>query len=175
LFVVPPYRSERQNAEDLTQDAFLHLCRKIGTYRGESAFSTLLYRLAMNIALRRMRRKTLPQTSIDEILESHEGAINSRQELKNFDRALTAPVAWIGLERTFEQMPCDLRSALFLHVNEQHSHLEVAELTGRSVGASKSQVHRARRRLREILEYGSGKESRHRQSQGVILTRAPVH
>jgi hypothetical protein len=72
----------------------------------------------MNIALMRMRRKTLPQTSIDEILESHEGAINSRQELKNFDRALTASVAWVGLERAFEQMPCDLSGALFLHVNE---------------------------------------------------------
>ena len=163
-----------EDAEDLTQDAFLHLSRKIGTYRGESAFSTWLYRLATNIALMRMRRKTLPQTSIDEILKSREGAINPLQELKNFDRALTASVARVDLERAFEQLPCDLSSALFLHVNEQHSHLEVAELTGRSVGASKSQIHRARRRLREILKYGSGKASQRHQSKGVILTRAPV-
>ena len=57
-----------EDAEDLTQDAFLLLCRKINTYRGESAFSTWLYRLATNIALMRMRRKTLPQTSLDVIL-----------------------------------------------------------------------------------------------------------
>jgi len=151
-----------EDAEDLTQDAFLHLCRKIGTYRGESAFSTWLYRLATNSALMQMRRRALPQTSIDEILESHEGAINPRQELKDFDRALTGSVARVDLERAFEQLPCGLSRALFLHVNEQYSYLEVAELTGRSVGSSKSQVHRARRRLRKLLAYGRGKASRYR-------------
>ena len=71
-----------EDAEDLTQDTFLLLCRKINTYRGESAFSTWLYRLATNIALMRLRRKTLPQAPLDEILETHEGAINPRQELR---------------------------------------------------------------------------------------------
>src|ERR1019366_5228563 len=81
------------------------------------------------------------------------------KELKNFGRALTASVAWVDLERAFEQLPCDLRSALFLHVNEQHCDLEVAELTGRSVGASKSQVHRGRRRLEKYLNTDRGKQA----------------
>ena len=89
-----------EDAEDLTQDAFLLLCRKINTYRGESAFSTWLYRLATNIALMRLRRKSLPQTSLDEILETHEGAINPRQELKTSDRTLAASVARVDLERS---------------------------------------------------------------------------
>ena len=93
-----------EDAEDLTQDTFLLLYRKINTYRGESAFSTWLYRLATNIALMRLRRKPLPQAPLDEILETHEGAINPRQELRASDRALAASVALVDLERMFDQM-----------------------------------------------------------------------
>ena len=149
-----------EDAEDLTQDAFLLLCRKINTYRGESAFSTWLYRLATNITLMRMRRKTLPQTSLDEILEIHEGAINPRQELKTPDRALAASVACVDLERVFDQMPDGYRKAFFLHDSENYSHPEIAELTGWSIGTSKSQLHRARRGLRKLLECEPGKASR---------------
>jgi len=146
-----------EDAEDLTQDAFLVLCRKINTYRGESAFSTWLYRLATNLALMRLRRKTLPQTSLDEVLEIHEGAINPRQEIKNSDRALAASIAGVDLERIFDQMPGGFRKAFFLHDGEDYSHLEIAELTGWSIGTSKSQLHKARRRFRELLECGQGK------------------
>ena len=146
-----------EDAEDLAQDAFLVLYRKINTYRGESAFSTWLYRLTTNIALMRLRRKTLPQTSLDEILEAHEGAINPRQEIKTFDRALAASVARVDLERMFDQMPGGFRKAFFLHDSEDYSHPEIAELTGWSIGTSKSQLHRARRRLRKLLECGPGK------------------
>lgn len=149
-----------EDAEDLTQDAFLLLCRKISTYRGESAFSTWLYRLATNLALMRLRRKSLPQTSIDEILETHDGAINPRQELKTSDRTLAASVARVDLERSFDQMPGGLRKAFFLHDGEDYSHLEIAELTGWSIGTSKSQLHKARRRLRELLACGQGKARR---------------
>ena len=146
-----------EDAEDLTQDTFLLLCRKIKTYRGESAFSTWLYRLATNVALMRMRRKTLPQTPLDEILETHKGAINPRQELKNSDRVLAASVVRVDLERMFDQMPSGYRKAFFLHDSEDYSHPEIAELTGWSIGTSKSQLHRARRQLRKLLECGQGK------------------
>ena len=149
-----------EDAEDLTQDAFLLLHRKINTYRGESAFSTWLYRLATNIALMRLRKKTLPQTSLDEILETHEGAINPRQELKTFDRALAASIARVDLERMFDQLPGGFRKAFFLHDTEDYSHSEIAELTGWSIGTSKSQLHKARRRLRKLLECEHGKASR---------------
>jgi RNA polymerase sigma-70 factor, ECF subfamily len=146
-----------EDAEDLTQDAFLLLCRKINTYRGESAFSTWLYRLATNIALMRLRRKTLPQTSLDEILETHEGAINPRQELKSFDRVLAASITLVDLERSFDQMPDGFRRALLLHDGEDYTHREIAEFTGWAVGTSKAQLCRARRRLRELLECGRRK------------------
>jgi RNA polymerase sigma-70 factor (ECF subfamily) len=143
-----------EDAEDLTQDAFLLLYRKINTYRGESAFSTWLYRLVTNIALMRLRRKTLPQTSLDEILETHEGAIDPRREVKTFGRALAASITLVDLERSFDQMPDGFRKALFLHDGEDYSHREIAEFTGWAVGTSKAQLCRARRRLRELLECG---------------------
>jgi RNA polymerase sigma-70 factor, ECF subfamily len=156
-----------EDAEDLTQDAFLLLCRKINTYRGESAFSTWLYRLATNLALMRLRRKTLPQASLDEIIETHEGAINLRQELKTSDRALAASVAHVDLERMYDQMPGGFRKAFFLHDREDYSHPEIAELTGWSIGTSKSQLHKARRRLRKLLECGAGNASRTSMRPGV--------
>ena len=122
-----------EDAEELT-DRFLLLFRKINTYRGGWAFSTWLYRLATNIALMRLRRKTPPQTSLDEILETHEGAINPRQELKASDRALAASIARVDLERMFDQMPGGFRKAFFLHDSEDYSHPEIAELTGWSIG-----------------------------------------
>ena len=146
-----------EDAEDLTQDTFLLLCRKINTYRGEAAFSTWLYRMATNVALMRMRRKTLPQTPLDEILETHKGAINPRQELKTSDRILAASVVRVDLERIFDQMPSGYRKAFFQHDSEDYSHPEIAELTGWSIGTSKSQLHRARRQLRKLLQCGPEK------------------
>jgi RNA polymerase sigma-70 factor (ECF subfamily) len=108
----------------------------------------------------RLRRKVLPQTSLDEILETHEGAINPCQELKIFDRTLAASVAHVDLERSFDQMPGGFRKAFLLHDGEEYSHLEIAEFTGWSIGTSKSQLHKARRRLRELLECGQGKARR---------------
>jgi RNA polymerase sigma factor (sigma-70 family) len=76
------------DAEDLTQEAFIHLLRKIDTYRGEAAFASWLYRLTTNLVLMWLRKKVLPQTSLDEILEANEGAIKASEELKTFDRTL---------------------------------------------------------------------------------------
>ncbi len=148
-----------EDAEDLTQDAFLLLCRKISTYRGESAFSTWLYRLVTNIALMRMRKKTLPQSPLDDILETSHGAINPREELKISVRAMAASVARMDLERMFDQMPGGFRKAFFLHDGENYTHLEIAQLTGWSIGTSKSQLNRARRRLRNLLDCGHGEAS----------------
>ncbi len=148
-----------EDAEDLTQDAFLLLYCKINSYRGESAFSTWLYRLTTNVALMRMRRITLPQTPLDEILETQKGAINPRQELKTSDRALAASIVRVDLQRMFDQMPSGYRKALFLHDSENYSHPEIAELTGWSIGTSKSQLHRARRRMRKLIECGHRKAS----------------
>lgn len=143
-----------EDAEDLTQDSFLLLCRKINTYRGESAFSTWLYRLVTNVALMWMRRKAVVQTPLDDILEAHHGAINPCQELKASVRSMAASVARVDLERMIDQMPSGYRKAFFLHDNEDYTHPEIAIITGWSVGTSKSQLHRARKRLRKLIECG---------------------
>jgi RNA polymerase sigma-70 factor (ECF subfamily) len=147
------------DAEDLRQEVFLVLFRKIDTYRGQSAFSTWLYRLATNVALMRLRRKVLPETSVDEILETHEGAINPHLELKNSVRAQTALAERVDLQRLYDQMPHGYRKALFLHCGEEYTHSEIAGLTGCSIGASKSQLHKARKQFRQLLEGGKAKGS----------------
>ncbi len=140
-----------EDAEDLTQDAFLLLFRKINTYRGESAFSTWLYRLATNISLMRLRRKTFSQVPLDEVLDIQEGAINPCYELRAFDLTLAALIARVDLGRALPQMPGGFKTAFFLHDSEDYSHSEIAELTGWSTGTSKSQLHKARRWLRQLL------------------------
>lgn len=141
-----------EDAEDLTQDAFLLLFRKIDTFRGESTFSTWLYRLVTNVGLMRLRRKTLPQSSLEENLEAHEGAPNLYQELKRFERNAASSIVHIDLDRAFEQLPEGYKRAFFLHDREDYSHEGIAGFTGWSVGTSKSQLHKARRRLRQLLE-----------------------
>src|SRR5208282_4310543 len=103
-----------EDAEDLTQDAFLLLFRKIDTFRGESTFSTWLYRLVTNVALMRLRRKTLPQTSLEDNIEAHEGALNLYQELKHFERNMASSVVRIDLDRALEQLPEGYKRVFFL-------------------------------------------------------------
>jgi RNA polymerase sigma-70 factor, ECF subfamily len=151
------------DAEDLRQEVFLVLFRKIDMYRGQSAFSTWLYRLATNVALMRVRRKVLPQTSVDEILETHEGAINPRLELKDSVRAQTSLATRVDLQRIYDQMPSGYRKALLLHDSEEYTHLEISELTGWTTGTSKSQLYKARQRIRLLFEGGQGKAIRTRR------------
>jgi RNA polymerase sigma-70 factor (ECF subfamily) len=141
-----------EDAEDLTQDAFIHVMHKLHTFRGEASLSTWLYRVVTNTVLMRMRRKRLPQTSLDEIPEGSEGAGTPHYELKSNDRTLGAVIARVDLERVFDQLPSGFRTAFFLHDREDYSHREIGELMGWSIGTSKSQLHKARRRVRQLLE-----------------------
>jgi RNA polymerase sigma-70 factor (ECF subfamily) len=141
-----------EDAEDLTQDAFIHVMHKLHTFRGEASLSTWLYRVVTNTVLMRMRRKRLPQTSLDEILEGSEGGSKPHYELKNNDRTLGAVIARVDLERVFDQLPSGFRAAFFLHDSEDYSHREIGDLMGWSIGTSKSQLHKARRRVRQLLE-----------------------
>src|SRR6202051_4391711 len=84
-------------AEDLTQDAFLQLFRKIGTFRGESAFSTWLHRLAVNVVLMKLRKKTLPETSLEESIETEEES--PRKELGGDDPRLAGSIGRVRLQR----------------------------------------------------------------------------
>ncbi len=139
------------DAEDLTQDTFLHLFRKIGTFRGESAFSTWLYRMTTNIALMRLRRKIPTQISLDDISENDQNTSRPHHEIQAYDRALSSSILRADLDRALNKVPRGFRKALFLHDGEQFTHEEIAALTGCAVGTSKSQLHKARMRVRQLL------------------------
>jgi RNA polymerase sigma factor (sigma-70 family) len=86
-------------AEDLTQDAFLQLFRKIGTFRGESAFSTWLHRLSVNVVLMKLRKKTLPETSLEESTDPEDEVNGPRREIGGPDLMLTGSIDRVHLER----------------------------------------------------------------------------
>lgn len=137
-------------AEDLTQEAFLQLFRKIGTFRGESAFSTWLHRMAVNVVLMQLRKKNLPVVPLDETTESEEEA--PKKELGAPDSRLASSIDRLELKRSIDSLPPGYRTIFVLHDVEGYEHNEIAELVGCSVGNSKSQLHKARLKLRELLK-----------------------
>jgi RNA polymerase sigma-70 factor, ECF subfamily len=137
-------------AEDLTQEAFLQLFRKIATFRGESAFSTWLHRMAVNVVLMRLRKKGLPLVPLDDPIESEDEA--PKKELGALDPALAGSVDRMELQRAVEALPPGYRSIFVLHDVEGYEHNEIADLVGCSIGNSKSQLHKARMKLRELLK-----------------------
>ncbi len=136
-------------AEDLTQEAFLQLFRKIGTFRGESAFSTWLHRMAVNVVLMHLRRKGLPVVPLEDTLESEEDT--TRKEPGAPDLKLSGTVDRLQLQRAVDDLPAGYRTIFVLHDVEGYEHNEIAGIVGCSVGNSKSQLHKARLKLREAL------------------------
>jgi RNA polymerase sigma-70 factor (ECF subfamily) len=139
-------------AEDLTQDAFLQLFRKIGTFRGESAFSTWLHRLAVNVVLMKLRKKTLVETPLDEPADSEDESTRPRRELGAPDLLLSGSIDRVHLQRAIEQLPPGYKQVFVLHDVQGFEHNEIAGLMDCSIGNSKSQLHKARMRLRELLQ-----------------------
>jgi RNA polymerase sigma-70 factor, ECF subfamily len=137
-------------AEDLTQEAFLQLYRKIATFRGESAFSTWLHRLAVNVVLMRLRKKGLPEVSLEETLEPQQED-GPRKDIGTRDNVLAGSIDRISLERAIESLPPGYRMIFVLHDIEGYEHNEIAEMLGCSIGNSKSQLHKARMKLRDLL------------------------
>jgi|HubBroStandDraft_6_1064221.scaffolds.fasta_scaffold95900_3 RNA polymerase sigma-70 factor (ECF subfamily) len=140
-------------AEDLTQETFLLLLRKIHTFRGESAFSTWLYRLAVNLVLMRLRRKSPPTDSLEAALDPDDETASPHPapRMGAPDLLLEGSIDRINLERSIKQLPVGYRTVFVLHDIQGYEHHEIAEILGRSVGVSKSQLHKARMRLRELL------------------------
>jgi RNA polymerase sigma-70 factor (ECF subfamily) len=137
-------------AEDLTQEAFLQLFRKIGTFRGESAFSTWLHRMAVNVVLMQLRKKSLPIVPLEETLDIEEEA--SRKELGAQDPVLSGSIDRLRLQRAVEALPPGYQRIFVLHDVEGYEHNEIAAMVGCSIGNSKSQLHKARMKLRESLK-----------------------
>lgn len=139
-------------AEDLTQEAFLQLFRKIQTFRGESAFSTWLHRLAVNVVLMRLRKKSLPESSLEEMTEPDEESGGPRKDLGAPDPLLTGSIDRVNLGRAIAQLPPGYKTVFVLHDVQGYEHNEIAGIMGCSIGNSKSQLHKARMKLRDLLQ-----------------------
>jgi len=149
-------------AEDLTQEAFLQLFRKISTFRGESAFSTWLHRLAVNVVLMHLRKKGLQQISLDEVDSSQDEPV--KRDYGDNDRRLMGSVDRISLSQAIADLPPGYKTVFVLHDIEGYEHNEIAEIMSCSVGNSKSQLHKARMKLRDWL----------RQNEGLMTAAEPV-
>ena len=142
--------SNTAEAEDLTQEAFLQLFRKIGTFRGESAFSTWLHRLSVNVVLMHLRKKSLPQVSLEETTQPGEED-TPRKDFGAEDLALAGSLDRLQLQRAVNDLPPGYRTIFVLHDVEGYEHNEIAQMVGCSIGNSKSQLHKARMKLRDLL------------------------
>lgn len=138
-------------AEDLTQDAFFQTFRKIQSFRGDSLFSTWLHRVTLNIVLMAFRKKKHSPIPMDEILECDEGSRTLHSEFSVPDLNLNGVIDRINLENAIKQLPRGCKRMLLLHDVQGYEHDEISRILGCSVGNSKSQLHRARLRLRELL------------------------
>jgi RNA polymerase sigma-70 factor (ECF subfamily) len=130
-------------AEELTQDAFVRAWEKLGSFRGESAFSSWMHPLAVNLALSRRRSQ-----------RRYEARVTTTDDPGAFERprAPAAHEAGIDVERALATLPPGARSVFVLHDVEGYRHDEIAHLIGVATGTSKAQLHRARKLLREALE-----------------------
>lgn len=129
-------------AEDLTQEAFVRAWEKLATFRGESALSTWLHRLAVNVVLGHFR-------AADR--RGGRGVAEDRADPADAPAVTTHPGAALDLERAIARLPQRARTVFVLHDVEGYRHEEVAALAGMAVGTSKAQLSRARRLLREVL------------------------
>jgi RNA polymerase sigma-70 factor, ECF subfamily len=138
--------SSQTEAEDLTQEVFIQLFRKIGSFRGDSAFSTWLHRLTVNQVLMHFRRR-----SVKNERTSDDGEMPEQPVRGSADPNKMAVVDRIALKNAIAQLPNGYRNVFILHDVEGFEHEEVARIMGISVGTSKSQLHKARLKLRALL------------------------
>jgi RNA polymerase sigma-70 factor, ECF subfamily len=132
-------------AEDATQDVFVRVLLKLHTFRGESGFSSWLYRVAMNVVLMRFR-KNRKSISLDAVPELEMKGIHA------VDGDPSSAVNQIDLQTAMKQLPSGVKRVFILHDIQGYHHRQIAQFFGYSVGNSKSQLHRARIRLRELLQ-----------------------
>jgi RNA polymerase sigma-70 factor, ECF subfamily len=145
-------------AEDLTQEAFLQFHRKIDTFRAESALSTWLHRLTINVVLMHLRKKGLQLNSLDEMMEP----APDQRPGRSFgapDLVLSGAIDRLTLQRAIKDLPAGYRLIFVLHDIEGFEHNEIASLLDCSIGNSKSQLHKARLKLREALRNQSQQEA----------------
>jgi RNA polymerase sigma-70 factor (ECF subfamily) len=133
-------------AEDLTQEVFIQLHRKIGSFRGEAAFTTWLHRLTVNQVLMHFRKR-----SVRSELTTDDGEMPDSIDPETINPEAMPIVDRIGLESAISQLPNGYRTVFVLHDVEGYEHEEISRLLGCSAGTSKSQLHKARLKLRRLL------------------------
>jgi RNA polymerase sigma-70 factor, ECF subfamily len=137
-------------AEDLTQEAFIQLFRKIGSFRGDSAFTTWLHRLTVNQVLMHFRKRSV---KLERTTEEGETPVQIVHGSENPNKM---PVLdRISLDRAIAKLPPGYRSVFVLHDVEGHEHEDISRMLGVAVGTSKSQLHKARMKLRRLLKSNS--------------------
>ena len=147
-------------AEDLTQEIFIHLFRTVGSFRGESAFTTWLHRLTVNHVLMHFRKSKARSGIItagnEDLSLLAVAGTRDPKRMRILDRIL--------LSEVIAQLPEGYREAVILHDVEGREHREIARIRGRSVGTSKSQLHKGRTMLRALITQGSRRRQIDRQS-----------
>jgi RNA polymerase sigma-70 factor, ECF subfamily len=152
----------KAQAEDLTHEVFVHLVRKIGSFRGDSRFSTWLHRLTVNLVLMHFRRRESRQEHSHEIIEDRLFTLQRNHQPINaqlIDR--------MALRSALRQLPSGCRAVFVLFEIGGYKHDEIATMLGCSSGTSKSQLHRARMKLRVLLKAGDHRRGR--------TQRSPLH
>jgi RNA polymerase sigma-70 factor, ECF subfamily len=155
-------------AEDLTQEAFMQVFRKLSTFRAEAALSTWLYRIAVNTVLMHFRKKTRQYISLDE--PYNQGLHLVHREYGSRDDSLSGCVHRIALTRAICELPDGYRRIFLLHEVGGYEHQEIADLLDCSIGNSKSQLHKAKRKIREFLG-GVRAEDQQKKQQDVSDSR----
>ena len=141
----------RAEAEDLTQQVFLQLFRKISTFRGESDFSTWLHRVTVNNVLMHVRRKRTTERPAED-LHGHTSNGEGSSEYGSTDTSMFGAIERLNLMRAIRKLPSGYKQIFLLHDVIGYEHREIAGLLGCSTGSSKSQLHKARKRLRQLLQ-----------------------
>lgn len=140
------------DAEDLMQDAFIQIFRGIHSFRGDSAFSTWIYRVVVNTVLMTRRKRHLREVSIDEPTSVDYSPV--QREFGGDDTELMGAVDRVALTQAAEELPAGCRTIFLLHEVEGYEHHEIAERLSCSIGNSKSQLHKARLKMRKLLASG---------------------
>lgn len=134
-------------AEDMTQDVFLQLFNKVGMFRGDSAFTTWLHRMTVNQVLMHFRKKS---TRSELLTDEGETPVQIVQGTAN--PGAMPVIDRISLERALNELPVGYRTVFVLHDVEGYEHYEVAQMLGIAEGTSKSQLHKARLKLRQLIK-----------------------
>jgi RNA polymerase sigma-70 factor, ECF subfamily len=133
-------------AEDLTQEVFIQIFRKLHTFRGDSSFTTWLHRLTVNQVLMHFRRRTVKSEKITD-----DGSTPVRIVSGTENPSRMSLIDRIALNQAIAQLPPGYRMVFILHDLEGYEHDQIGKMLGCAVGTSKSQLHKARQRLRRLL------------------------